>query len=304
MIFSIFNSPTQKVIQNLQDTSTPPVKKIHKNSVDSSIGDKIILQLENKHGNLLYEEIDSFTGLFPSKETDVLTYEIKENQLHVIKISTEKGHQDIVNNATQQNEIWERFAHLIPLENRKMVTYFKIFTDGKDNTLGYVQQMENPEQWTLALDYRDVQNLNGLYATILHEYGHLFSLNSFEYSHHSSCKTYNPGEGCLKKDAYLYHFYQQFWQYDTMMKWKKSKNIETDPAVQTNFYTSHPDEFVTEYATSHPTEDFAESFMYFVLAIKPVGDTKADKKILFFYQYPELVQLRNVILKNLKNDYH
>lgn len=303
IIFSLINHPTQKAIQTLQDTATPPIKKIHQRQVDTKLGDKIVKKLEKKHGDLLYEEIDSLTAPFSQKEVDILTYEIKDEQIHMIKSSKKRAHQNIIENKQKQHELWKRFANLIPSENRKMVAYFKIFTDGEDNTLGYVQQMDYPDKWTLALDYRDVKNLNGLYATILHEYGHLFSLNSFEYSHDNVCKTYDPGEGCLKQDAYLYHFYQQFWQYDVMQHWKQLKNIETDPTVQTHFYTLYADEFVTEYATSHPTEDFAESFMYFILSTKPSSHTRADEKVLFFYQYPELAQLRNEILMNLEKYY-
>ena len=88
-----------------------------------------------------------------------------------------------------------------------------------------------------------------------------------------------------------------------MQHWKQLKNIETNPTVQTHFYTLHAHEFVTEYATSHPTEHFAQSFMYFILSTKPSGYTRADEKVLFFYQYSELAQLRNEILMNLEKYY-
>jgi hypothetical protein len=64
------------------------------------------------------------------------------------------------------------------------------------------------------------------------------------------------------------------------------------------FYENHQDEFVDDYAATNASEDIAESFAYFVFAPKPAGDTIAEQKILFFYAYPELAQLRSDILQS------
>jgi hypothetical protein len=60
---------------------------------------------------------------------------------------------------------------------------------------------------------------------------------------------------------------------------------------------------VTEYAASNPSEDLAESFTAFVLQEKPtkstVGFIHSDQKILFFYDFPELVEIRDFIRSNL-----
>ncbi|MBK9051223.1 MAG: hypothetical protein IPL78_09985 [Chloroflexi bacterium] len=48
---------------------------------------------------------------------------------------------------------------------------------------------------------------------------------------------------------------------------------------------------MTDYAATNPAEDIAETFMAFVLEPKPNGDTIAEEKVLFFYQYPELVAI-------------
>ena len=56
---------------------------------------------------------------------------------------------------------------------------------------------------------------------------------------------------------------------------------------------------MTEYAATNPSEDFAESFMVFVLKEKPIKSTITDQKILFFYDFPELVEIRDFIRSNL-----
>ena len=54
-----------------------------------------------------------------------------------------------------------------------------------------------------------------------------------------------------------------------------------------------------DYAVTDISEDIAETWAFFVLSPRPQGDTMADQKLLFFYQYPELVQVRQHILENL-----
>jgi hypothetical protein len=53
---------------------------------------------------------------------------------------------------------------------------------------------------------------------------------------------------------------------------------------------------VDDYSTTHPAEDIAESFTYFVFGPKPTGNSIKEQKIAFFYEYPELIHLRENIL--------
>ena len=65
------------------------------------------------------------------------------------------------------------------------------------------------------------------------------------------------------------------------------------------FYAEYPDQFISEYAATNPVEDIAESWTEFVMRPKPIGTSIADKKVLFFYEYPELVQIRGEILQGV-----
>jgi hypothetical protein len=64
-----------------------------------------------------------------------------------------------------------------------------------------------------------------------------------------------------------------------------------------SFYLTHQDQFLDDYSTTHPAEDIAEAFAYFVFSPKPAGKLIKDQKMLFFYEYHELVELRQSILK-------
>jgi hypothetical protein len=56
---------------------------------------------------------------------------------------------------------------------------------------------------------------------------------------------------------------------------------------------------VSEYAATSPAEDIAEAWAFFLLSPKPELDSISSEKILFFYEYPELVALRTQILTNI-----
>lgn len=65
------------------------------------------------------------------------------------------------------------------------------------------------------------------------------------------------------------------------------------------FYENYEDQFVTGYAVTSPDEDIAEVWPYFILSPHPEGEEIWEKKILFFYQYPEQVKLRAEVLSRL-----
>ena len=80
--------------------------------------------------------------------------------------------------------------------------------------------------------------------------------------------------------------------------------IEDDDAYYEaldDFYYNYEDRFLTDYAATNPEEDIAEAFTFFILSPRPSGDIVAEQKILFFYDYPELVKLRDGIISSVCN---
>jgi len=215
--------------------------------------------------------------------------------------------------------VWRYFTSIIPAEERKFVTEYSITTDGVDNTLAaVVQTYDNPEHWALEVDILDVNDTYNLTFTLVHEFGHLLTLNAEQvppsirvfnnpedegiYQQEiDSCPEYFPGEGCSASTSYINAFYNRFWV-DIYDEWDEI-NYETDDDAYyealDDFYYNYEDQFVTDYAVTTPEEDIAESWSFFVLAPKPAGDTIAENKVLFFYEYPELMQLREKLLNNI-----
>ena len=112
---------------------------------------------------------------------------------------------------------------------------------------------------------------------------------------------YDDVSGCMNSNSYLNKFFQEFWvDIYPSFKWFYEFD-DYDKFLDHNdlFYKKYKTQFVTSYAQTNPSEDFAESFTAFVLKEKPTKSTISDQKILFFYDFPELVEMRDFIRSNL-----
>ncbi len=179
-------------------------------------------------------------------------------------------------------ELWTAFVTLIPAYGIDgVITYFEVIDDA--DTAGYVYGDEDDEEkFVLGLSLVDLDNERELRHTIIHEYGHIVTLNAdqidMRLERGDSCPTFELDEGCSEDDSYVFAFYEAFYEGD--------ENEEDDA-------------FVTDYASENIAEDMAESFTYFILRNRPDGETVAQEKILFFYDYDELVDLRDDIRGNM-----
>ena len=102
-------------------------------------------------------------------------------------------------------------------------------------------------------------------------------------------------------NSYINVFFNHFWT-NIYAEWQKIDDIQNDQRRENRlevFYNKYQDQFVDDYAVTDPSEDIAETWAFYILRPKPDGNSIADQKIKFFYEYPELVQLRQQILQNL-----
>lgn len=227
--------------------------------------------------------------------------------------------QDEQDDRAAHEEIWNYFTRLIPLEEREFLSSFSIITDGNGNILAAVAQSSNDaEEWVLEVDILDASNKHVLTVTLLHEFAHLLTLNftqvppseaifdnpesdSVYESELAACPYYFPGEGCSNADSYINLFFDRFW-FDLYAEWQQIDTEDDEDLYDElldDFYNDYRDQFLTNYAPTSPAEDIAESFVFFVLSPKPEPESIADEKTLFFYELPELVELRGQILNQL-----
>jgi hypothetical protein len=144
---------------------------------------------------------------------------------------------------------------------------------------------------------------------------------------------YAYNSGCMKEDSYLNLFFQKFWAdiYPEYHWWFEFADFQKSNKSHADFHQKYYDRFVTYYAGTDPTEDIAESFTVFVLwdeeaianhkkwctkegwnVVSEPGwiywkwcykiyrdNSMWEEKILFFYDFPELVEMRDFIRSNL-----
>ncbi len=223
--------------------------------------------------------------------------------------ATDDELKDILLDQGYHQVLWQDFAGLIPLEYRKSITRLAIFTDGEEEILASVTpNADDYDTWTLALDALDGTYFGeDLIQTMIHEFGHIVFLMPAQVPRNldvlqneeddalyeeavDACPTYFTGEGCSIQSSYVYAFYQRFWTelYDQL-----------DSSDESALYDAYPEQFVSDYASTNPDEDMAESWTFFVFNEKPEADSIANEKILFFYQYPELIDLRDQIRERM-----
>lgn len=290
-----------------------------------------VVDFEASCPSLLSEIVSSATSdgpvlLTPRRSSDehevqyMVSYTIDDDQLgerREIVMPDNLGQQ--LDQRGRHEAIWDFFAALIPASERDFLVEFSVMTDGRSRILGGVRRTDhNPDEWELRVDVLDARDQHELTYTLLHEFGHLLTLKASQVSFdpaiyedpdnqevydraEAACPNYFSGDGCSLPDSYLNEFFMRYWS-EFFEEWQNIDKAKEDPSYQDRlyeFYEAHANQFLTEYAATSPEEDMAESLAFFVLSPKPGLTSIANEKILFFHEFPELVQLRQEILTRL-----
>ncbi len=222
------------------------------------------------------------------------------------------------NDYHKANELWEIVTRLYPDSYLDHISYFQLFTDGDNRFISTVQHTENGDNnFILSLDIYDILDFDDqfrykeLTETLIHELGHIITLNSDEtiriHYKFANEKTYYIHELELDTlpNSYLNQFFQDFWTelYDEWSifyyhHYGIAGDNKLPGELDKSFYLKYEDHFVSFYASTCPVEDIAESFLHFVVYDKPDGTAIDEQKILFFYNYPEMVDIRQQVRLN------
>ena len=160
-------------------------------------------------------------------------------------------------------QVWELWVRLIGAETAgQSISQFRAGDSPTSDTLAYVVQDEDPQYFTLAVNLATADDEQLLVSTLVHEYAHVFSFGPGEFDATApSCDTIALAEGCAGAGSYLWAFYDAFWA-----GYAEHPDLENvDPDIAYDFYAANEDDFVSDYAATNPAEDFAESFMTFVI---------------------------------------
>lgn len=253
--------------------------------------------------------------------TVLVTYQVNGNRLGPPKYSGQVPGDlaALQHDTASQRMLWDFFAAIIPLTDRSELMYYVVSTDGKGGMLASVEQFSGRSKaWALVVDPADASKPRDLTFTLLHEFGHLLTLNSTQVTpdqavlqhpndlqiyarEAAACPRYFASGGCSLPDSYINQFFDLFWT-KIYAEWSSVNAAKDEPSylpLLTRFYHSHSSQFVTPYASTSPEEDMAETWANFVLNPKPAADSIAHRKVLFYYSFPELVGLRDQISSNL-----
>ncbi|MED4584111.1 recombinase family protein [Brevibacillus choshinensis] len=304
----------QKVNENLKDISEleklNPIEEHKEESNDKSKDEDSQFLLKSYH---IDDEkiVDPYIEKIDQKRLEEVFKDDKKLQEQIPLLQKDSEYHE---------KIWNLYSTLIPVQYREQINKFEILTDGYDGTFAHVvQDADHLEKWTLSLDVLDWKEVhfNDWVETLIHETAHVLTLNDSQVpvdkkyfdavmnekdisEYRNKCKSLFLEEGCTKEDSYINQFHAKFWT-DIEQDWLE-KNVEKDSGAQVEFFEQHQDKFVSEYATTNVVEDIAETIPEFVLSdSKTVQDSQEIKyqKIAFFYQFPELVQMRAEVLSGL-----
>lgn len=234
-------------------------------------GNDMVVTLEETYGSLVEEE-----GNLPDHEgLDVLTtYEV---DLDGEVLETD---EDVTPETIEYHSaLWYSYAWLIPEYARPEMNQFEVFDSGETLAYVYLHDELGTADWTLGVNRTNLELASETMVTYIHEFAHLLSLRDTEvdyYADEDSCENYYIDDRCYLEDAYIAYYYDEFY-------------IEGEPEHTL-------DNYISNYATTSIVEDFAETFAHFVLTEMPAGDTMVEQKILYFYQFDDLIELRADIL--------
>lgn len=218
------------------------------------------------------------------------------NELYDIKLD-ENGEPSGKMDAKTQ-KLWDDIiSKVVRKEERaSFMDRFVLYTDGVHYQLGFTTPAEPDNvKNSMWLDINDVFDENQEYrhyyktvSTVIHEFGHVLALNE------DQLDVQKNGDDSISLPPYRENSYMSAF----MKKFYPDMDVNDSHASEMHAYREHPDEYVSLYATDKTMEDFADSFMCFVLMDKQKETSVARKKINFFYDYPNMVEIRNEIRGN------
>lgn len=207
---------------------------------------------------------------------------------------------------------WTKVLQILPDSILyKYVKKITLFSDGLKNELGGMSPLnDNNDAWEIDLDTLDMNLRNpdsshtiDYLHTLIHEFGHLLSLNDKQVyptkdQFQDDNKGYLTSEGYAFQSSYLSLFTKRFWPMDLLNEWDKIDQIRNERRklnLLYDFYLVRAQSFINDYAAESPEEDLAESWTFFVLSDSTSGHSIKHQKINFFYQFDELVDYRTQI---------
>jgi hypothetical protein len=241
--------------------------------------------------------VDNLTAIQDGLIVPVSTTSGPKDYMVMYKVSTGKT-LDFYDgyDAPEYRNLYNSIKSLIPTDvSDKYISYFKVSysTQPGKKLLAMVTPYDREsDKFVLTIFYNNfmqepIQDRN---LTIIHEMAHLLSLNKSWQIATDTCTTFSDmNHFCYDTYSPINQFYKSFWE-----------GVSVKPSYNNS-------QFVNEYATTNPLEDFAETFTYYVgkdiynlQNFFPTPDSVVGKKLNFFNYFSDFYNLKNHFLNLLK----
>lgn len=211
---------------------------------------------------------------------------------------------DISDNAPRAyREYVDRMDELLPRQYDSFVTELIVYTDGDPDIAAYVETtIPYQSEWTYAIREEEIiedPESDASTELLIHEFAHVFSLDEVfqDTASARTCLDYFGAEICYPNKSILGEFVTEYWDEDILDDLILAQ--AGDELTQAEFYNRYELEFVTEYAATDPSEDFAESFAWYVFGDLAPRGSVADAKIEFFDDFVRMRTLAEVLRSNI-----
>ncbi len=202
----------------------------------------------------------------------------------------------------EHRDYLQRIYELFPDKYDDKLRVFEVFTGDETEFDAFVETLPpTHETWMYATheDLLDKPQSSINTELIVHELAHIVSYEPTgdgPISSFSDCHEYFDLHGCPAKDTFLVAFMTEFWTEVDLDRVEQFVNSGDAFEAAYDYYEDHKRSYVSDYATIGPEEDFAESFMYFILGRDAFG-LEAEDKISFFSDYSEMIDIKEHVQK-------
>ncbi|MCA9360737.1 hypothetical protein H6785_01350 [Candidatus Nomurabacteria bacterium] len=199
---------------------------------------------------------------------------------------------------------FERVFDLLPNALDDKIKELVVFRGGNTDYDAFVETIPpNYEQWLYATNEDMLEDINSdsNNELITHEMAHIIAfeeVTGLPQPYQQNCEAYFQLNGCPEENSYLKQFINRFWSTADLQRAKQQSRSDNLLEDADNYFEKHQAEFVSGYAAISPEEDFAETFMFYVLGIGVSGEV-AKQKIDFMGRYSYVRSLKAEILENI-----
>ncbi|MCA9360026.1 hypothetical protein KC850_03240 [Candidatus Kaiserbacteria bacterium] len=208
----------------------------------------------------------------------------------------------LVLNSTHK-KYFTRVFELFPEKYDEKLRQLAVFADDEYGYDAYVETIPpNHKYWLYAVNEDVVDDVTSNSSTelIVHELAHLVEYEEIigvPKPANQTCNSYFRHSGCPVENSYLKQFVNKFWTEEDLSRAGSFFNSNDSYELAYDYYQINQDKYVSGYSAINPEEDFAETFMFYILDF-PTKRGEVRQKIDFMASYPELRLLKAEILKN------